>query len=153
MFTHTRCHNSGFTLIELMLVVAIVGLLSAIAIPKFANMVLRAKEAALMGKLGSLRSAVAIYYANNEGFYPLVQGGAALIEPLVPNYIEKIPTASIPGYAGGTNSIVGSNAIIDAVGHLSDPQTTPWAYFRATSGLIVVNCTHTDSRGNIWSTY
>ncbi|HND63455.1 MAG TPA: prepilin-type N-terminal cleavage/methylation domain-containing protein, partial [Elusimicrobiota bacterium] len=57
----------GFTLIELMLVVAIIGLLAAIAIPKFANLVVKAKEASVRGKIGSVRSAMSIYYADNEG--------------------------------------------------------------------------------------
>lgn len=61
----------GFTLIELMLVVAIVGLLAAIAIPKFGNMVDKAREAAVKANIGNLRSALAIYYADNEGIYPM----------------------------------------------------------------------------------
>lgn len=59
--------RSGFTLIELMLVVAIIGLLAAIAVPKFAKMVIKAKEASTRGKLGSVRSALSIYYADNVG--------------------------------------------------------------------------------------
>ncbi|MBK7546276.1 MAG: prepilin-type N-terminal cleavage/methylation domain-containing protein [Elusimicrobia bacterium] len=60
----------GFTLIELMLVVAIIGLLASIAIPKFGKLIIRSKEAAVKGKLGSLRSAISIYYAENEGEFP-----------------------------------------------------------------------------------
>lgn len=53
-----------------MLVVAIVGLLAAIALPRFANLVDKSVEAASKGNLGTLRSACAIYYADNEGLYP-----------------------------------------------------------------------------------
>ncbi|HNG46017.1 MAG TPA: prepilin-type N-terminal cleavage/methylation domain-containing protein, partial [Elusimicrobiota bacterium] len=62
--------KNGFTLIELMLVVAIIGLLAAIAIPKFANLVVKSREAAMKGQLGAIRSALSIYYSDNEGFYP-----------------------------------------------------------------------------------
>lgn len=62
--------NRGFTLIELMLAVAIIGLLSAIAVPKFGNLIDKAREASLKGQLGSLRSALSLYYADNEGIFP-----------------------------------------------------------------------------------
>jgi prepilin-type N-terminal cleavage/methylation domain-containing protein len=62
--------DSGFTLIELMLVVAILSLLAAIAIPKFGNMIIKAKEAAVKANLGALRGALTIYYSDNEGIYP-----------------------------------------------------------------------------------
>ncbi|MBK8575515.1 MAG: prepilin-type N-terminal cleavage/methylation domain-containing protein [Elusimicrobia bacterium] len=60
----------GFTLIELMVTVAIVSILSSVVIPKFGNMVIRAKESSTKGALGALRSALSIYYADNEGRFP-----------------------------------------------------------------------------------
>ena len=60
----------GFTLIELMIVVAIIGILAAIAIPKFADLVTKSKEAAVKGSLGSIRSALSIYYSDTEGIFP-----------------------------------------------------------------------------------
>src|SRR3954454_322818 len=62
--------SKGFTLIELMIVVAIIGILAAVAIPKFADLVTKSKEAAVKGTLGALRSAVSIYYGDLEGNYP-----------------------------------------------------------------------------------
>lgn len=57
----------GFTLIELMIVVAIIGILAAVAIPKFADLVTKSKEAGVKGNIGSVRSAISIYYGDNEG--------------------------------------------------------------------------------------
>ncbi|MBP9699558.1 MAG: type II secretion system protein [Elusimicrobia bacterium] len=57
-------------MIELILVSTIIGLLASIALPKFANLIDKSREAALKGSLGSLRSALEIYYADNEGIYP-----------------------------------------------------------------------------------
>ncbi|HMU74905.1 MAG TPA: prepilin-type N-terminal cleavage/methylation domain-containing protein, partial [Elusimicrobiota bacterium] len=79
---------TGFTLIELMLVVAIIGLLSAIALPKFANLVNRSKEASIKGNLGVLRSAMSLYYADNEGWVPRVSSPGDFY---VEKYIDSVP--------------------------------------------------------------
>ena len=60
----------GFTLIELMIVVAIIGILAAIAVPKFADLIRKSTEGASKGNLGSVRSALSIYYGDMEGQYP-----------------------------------------------------------------------------------
>src|SRR3954468_18464129 len=62
--------SKGFTLIELMIVVAIIGILAAVAIPKFADLVTKSKEASVKANLGAVRSALSIYYGDSEGSYP-----------------------------------------------------------------------------------
>lgn len=57
--------QGGFTLIELVIVIVILGILAAVAIPKYEDMREEARTAALKGQLGSIRSAVAIQYARN----------------------------------------------------------------------------------------
>lgn len=58
-------NKSGFTLIELVIVIVILGILSAIAIPKFAGLTTQAKISAAKSGLGAIRSAVAIDYAKS----------------------------------------------------------------------------------------
>lgn len=63
----------GFTLIELMIVISIVGLLAAISIPKFAGVADSAKVANIQGNLSSMRISIAMYNAKN-GTYPGLMG-------------------------------------------------------------------------------
>jgi prepilin-type N-terminal cleavage/methylation domain-containing protein len=62
---HRTTSESGFTLIELVIVIVILGILAAVAIPKYEDMREQARVATIKGQLGAIRSAVAIQYARN----------------------------------------------------------------------------------------
>lgn len=62
--------TAGFTLVELLIVVIILGALAAIAIPQFTTSTEDAKLSALDMSLAELRSAVELYYHQHNGVYP-----------------------------------------------------------------------------------
>lgn len=55
--------SAGFTLIELVVVITILGILAAFAIPRFASLEIEAREAAVQGLGGSVRSAAALAHS------------------------------------------------------------------------------------------
>jgi len=57
--------QAGFTMIELIIVIVVIGILATIAIPKFADLDQSAKIAATKGSLAAVRSALAIQYAKS----------------------------------------------------------------------------------------
>ena len=140
--------NKAFTLIELMLVVAIIGLLAAIALPKFSSLIRKAQEASIMGKLGALRSAISIYYADKEGIYPTMNGIAVLTEGS--KYIDAFPSITIPPYLPDHrgNLITFGTPVMDSSSSMG--HTWHWG---PNLGEMHVACTHTDTRGSTWSDY
>src|ERR1700692_3515613 len=89
--------KKGFTLIELMIVVAIIGILAAIAIPQFANLVGKSQEGRTKANLGTIRSALSIYYGDTEGWYPqdtLANGLNTLSAS--GKYLQSVPNADLP---------------------------------------------------------
>lgn len=82
---------NGFTLIELMIVVSIVGLLATIAAPTYQTSVLKAREVALRQDLFTLRDLMDQHRAD-QGRYP-----ASLQALASAGYLRKIPTDPLTG--------------------------------------------------------
>ena len=95
--------ETAFTLIELLLVVVILGILAAIAIPQFTDSSQEARASSLQSNLAVLRNAVEYYRTNHQGKYPgYPSAGGAPTEPEVVNQLTLISRADGSTAAAGT---------------------------------------------------
>ena len=91
----TRPRQTGFTLIELMIVVAIIGILASIAIPAYQDYTVRAQVAESLVLTGELKARLLEHY-RARGRWPSdnADGGMPAPEQLLGNYVDRIDIAN-----------------------------------------------------------
>jgi len=124
-------------LTELMISVAVLGLLAVILIVKAGTTIRKANENTAKGNLGILRMAIMTYYGTNEGTWP----SNPLSNSLISDYVNEIPYLNLNDHPR-TNQVIGPN-ITDSGG---------WCYNSAT-GKICIDCTHLGLEGTQISTW
>jgi general secretion pathway protein G len=120
--------ENGFTLVELLIVVIIIAILAAMAIPKFTNASLRGRESALRGSLKQIRNGVDLF-RQDTGYFPnhlsdLTSStapnevkdlnGQSISFPNIPYkgpYLSQLDTDPVDGSSFSYSSGVGGNGV------------------------------------------
>ena len=152
-------NNRGFTIIELLIVIAILGLLSAVVVPKFLYMTERSREGVTKANISAIISAIRIYYSDNNMNWP-----DDITDTSFQKYLEKIPAVKVTHPFGGYK-LSGTCNTVEIVkdnpgkgkGHAYGrgkikEDTDGWRYDPET-GDVWVNNAQTDTKGINYTLY
>lgn len=126
---------------------------------KFKTLTVKSGEGATKGNLGSLRSALAIYYGDAQGQYP------ATLDALIgPKYIPAIPKTKIDAHMEtnvvtlyGAEVCTGKTEFGTQIDASKIKDTGGWGYVAdpkaPCSGQLFVDCSHKDTKGKLWPEY
>jgi type IV pilus assembly protein PilE len=129
----TQRKTGGFTLIEMMITVAIIGILTAIALPSYRNYVIRGKLVAGTNALATMRASMEQYYQDNRTYMSV--SASSTVTPCTANAVTAsnslpfnvncattgdVPTATTYRLrASGTGAVAGAVYTIDQTGAMT----------------------------------
>lgn len=146
-----KTRKSGFTLIEILIVVIILGILAAIVIPQFTEASSDAKESSMVSNLQTLRSQMGLYKVQHNDQYPNTADAGVTIDADVANFIARLTSKTL---------VTGA---IDAAGefgpYMPNVPENPFQFnaaaplfrFGADPGTNAANWCFDPATGNIWA--
>ncbi len=150
--------NSGFTLIELMIVVAILGIVSAIAFPSYMDYVKKGKRTDAKVELLRLAQVQESYFTQNLSYASTLAGDLGLTEPVMSeqdNY--AITMTPLPAGCGGTSVSPCTSYTLTATaqakqndGHCGNFTISNTGLKRVTAGGAAGSTANTDRSKECW---
>lgn len=138
----------GMTLLELIIVTAIIGILAAVAIPKYNELMERANLGATLGNLASIRSAVGMYYGTYLAFPDTIADGSKFNDIVGAGGLPAVK-ATVPKENSPAGKLVELAAEPEAVPSL---MRSGW-FFDPHRGPVYVNSTAMSIKGESYTLY
>jgi len=150
MKTPTMTLRRGFTLIELIAVIVVLAILSAVAVPRYFDYAANARSATVRATLGAVRSAVANFYANSLLNSPTA-AFPTLAQMQTPGTVMNDP---IPSNLYNNGTTIAAGTWTAATSNTPNPAQTVtgnagWNY-DATAGKFWPNSNTTSITENTW---
>lgn len=140
--------NRGFTIVELLVVIVVIGILAAITIVSYSGVTTRARNTQAQSNANSAQSVAETYFAD-AGYYPVTTG--AFTTGYVASPVAKLPAGvtMIVGLPGTSGTPFNGTEPLIAVGDTTKASTLGWACSGGTA--VAGNCTgNTGGRITYW---
>lgn len=139
--------RKGFTLVELVVVIMILGILAAVAAPKFLDTSAKATDNGIKQSLGVIRDAIELFVAENGGDLPGANGTEATFKSDIDPYLRgnaTFPKCPVGAKDDGVKMVAGAGALAGEAA-----PTDSWAYGYETGEFIVNYSAATNSDATV----